>query len=39
MKNLIIIALLIVISCQWHNYNELQDDYMHILQAIEEEIL
>lgn len=39
MKNLIIIVLLIILICQHVSYAELHNDYMNIIQAIEEEIL
>lgn len=39
MKNIVIIALLVIIGIQYHAYDNLHNDYMNILQAIEEEIL
>ncbi len=39
MKNFIIVILLIVVSTLTINYNKLNDNYLHLLQAIEEEIL
>lgn len=39
MKNFIIVVLLVVISWQYVNYKALQNDYINILQAIEEEII
>ena len=39
MKNFIIVVLLVVIGWQYVNYKALQNDYINILQAIEEEII
>lgn len=39
MKNFIIVILLVVIGWQYVNYKALQNDYVNILQAIEEEII
>lgn len=39
MKNILIIALLVIIGFQWNAYDRLHNDYMNILQAIEEGIL
>jgi len=39
MKNFIIVVLLVVIGWQYVNYKALQNDYVNILQAIEEEII
>lgn len=39
MKNLIIIILFILLCVQHASYATLHQDYMNILQAIEEEIL
>lgn len=39
MKNILIIALLAIISFQWHAYDKLHNDYTNIIIAIQEEIL
>lgn len=38
-KNIIILILLIILAVQHAGYAELHENYMNILQAIEEEIL
>ena len=39
MKNIIIVILFILLCCQYAAYASLHSDHMHLLQAIEENIL
>lgn len=39
MKNLLIIILILIISVQYVRYNELKNEHINLLQAIEENIL
>lgn len=39
MKNILIIALLVIIGFQWNAYDKLYNDYTNIIIAIQEEIL